>query len=91
MLGDGGEKPWHHDRAGGDTLKRIKEMYDAYTENAMRPIIGFSGGKTRCSARPLPQGPAARLPVVFSDTDMELPIPIAFGKKSKTATKAARF
>ncbi len=57
-----------------DTLKRIKEMYDAYTGKCDAVYIGFSGGKDSVVLldlchKVLPLD----VPVVFSDTDMELP------------------
>lgn len=57
-----------------DTLKRIKEMYDAYTGKCDTVYIGFSGGKDSVVLldlchKVLPLD----VPVVFSDTDMELP------------------
>ena len=57
-----------------DTLKRIKEMYDAYTGKCNAVYIGFSGGKDSVVLldlchKVLPLD----VPVVFSDTDMELP------------------
>jgi phosphoadenosine phosphosulfate reductase len=57
-----------------DTLKRIKEMYDAYAEKCDAIYIGFSGGKDSVVLldlchKVLPLD----IPVVFSDTDMELP------------------
>jgi 3'-phosphoadenosine 5'-phosphosulfate sulfotransferase (PAPS reductase)/FAD synthetase len=57
-----------------DTLKRIKEMHDAYTEKCDASYIGFSGGKDsvvllELCHKVLPLD----VPVVFSDTDMELP------------------
>ncbi|MEI6259966.1 MAG: phosphoadenosine phosphosulfate reductase family protein [Deltaproteobacteria bacterium] len=57
-----------------DTLKRIKEMYDAYTGKCEAIYIGFSGGKDSVVLldlchKVLPLD----IPVVFSDTDMELP------------------
>ncbi|MFH1739383.1 MAG: phosphoadenosine phosphosulfate reductase family protein, partial [bacterium] len=57
-----------------DTLKRIKEMYDAYAEKCNAIYIGFSGGKDSMVLldlchKVLPLD----VPVVFSDTDMELP------------------
>lgn len=57
-----------------DTLKRIKEMYDAYLEKCDGIYIGFSGGKDSVVLldlchKVLPLD----VPVVFSDTDMELP------------------
>lgn len=57
-----------------DTLKRIKEMYDDYAEKCDAIYIGFSGGKDSVVLldlchKVLPLD----VPVVFSDTDMELP------------------
>ncbi len=57
-----------------DTLKRIKEMYDAYVKKCNAIYIGFSGGKDSIVLldlchKVLPLD----VPVVFSDTDMELP------------------
>jgi 3'-phosphoadenosine 5'-phosphosulfate sulfotransferase (PAPS reductase)/FAD synthetase len=57
-----------------DTLKRIKEMYDAYARKCDAVYIGFSGGKDSVVLldlchKVLPLD----VPVVFSDTDMELP------------------
>lgn len=57
-----------------DTLKRIKEMYDAHVGKCDALYIGFSGGKDSVVMldlchRVLPLD----VPVVFSDTDMELP------------------
>ena len=57
-----------------DTLKRIKEMYDAYSGRCDVVYIGFSGGKDSVVLldlchKVLPLD----VPVVFSDTDMELP------------------
>jgi 3'-phosphoadenosine 5'-phosphosulfate sulfotransferase (PAPS reductase)/FAD synthetase/Pyruvate/2-oxoacid:ferredoxin oxidoreductase delta subunit len=57
-----------------DTLKRIKEMYDAYAKKCDAIYIGFSGGKDSVVLldlchKVLPLD----VPVVFSDTDMELP------------------
>lgn len=57
-----------------DTLKRIKEMYDEYLQICNAVYIGFSGGKDSMLLldlchRVLPLD----VPIVFSDTDMELP------------------
>ena len=57
-----------------DTLKRIKEMYDTYAGRCDAVYIGFSGGKDSVVLldlchKVLPLD----VPVVFSDTDMELP------------------
>ncbi len=57
-----------------DTLKRIKEMYDAFAKKCDTTYIGFSGGKDSVVLldlchKVLPLD----VPIVFSDTDMELP------------------
>lgn len=57
-----------------DTLKRIKEMYDAFRAKTDVCYIGFSGGKDSMVLldlchRVLP----LNVPVLYSDTDMELP------------------
>lgn len=57
-----------------DTLKRLKEIYDQYIQKSDIAYIGFSGGKDSVVLldlchRVLPLS----VPVVFSDTDMELP------------------
>lgn len=57
-----------------DTLKRIKEMYDAYAGKCDAIYIGFSCGKDSVVLldlchKVLPLD----IPVIFSDTDMELP------------------
>lgn len=57
-----------------DTLKRLKEMFDQYARSCDAAYIGFSGGKDSVALldlchRALPLS----VPVVFSDTDMELP------------------
>ena len=57
-----------------DTQKRLKEMYDQYSAGCDIAYIGFSGGKDSVLLldichRTLPLS----VPVVFSDTDMELP------------------
>lgn len=57
-----------------DTLKRIKEMYDRYSQKTDVCYIGFSGGKDSMVLldlchKVLPM----TVPVVYSDTDMELP------------------
>ncbi len=57
-----------------DTLKHLKELYDRCVKTCDVSYIGFSGGKDSvllldlCD-RALPE----TVPVVFSDTDMELP------------------
>lgn len=57
-----------------DTLKRIKEMYDAYAEKCNAIYIGFSGGKDSMVLLDLCHKVLSLdVPVVFSDTDMELP------------------
>lgn len=57
-----------------DTQRRLKEMYDQYAGECDIAYIGFSGGKDSVLLldichRTLPLS----VPVVFSDTDMELP------------------
>ena len=57
-----------------DTLKRLKEMFDEYARSCDIAYIGFSGGKDSVTLldlchRALPLS----VPIVFSDTDMELP------------------
>lgn len=57
-----------------DTLKRIKEMYDEYQNKCDVTYIGFSGGKDSMVLLDLcHQVLPLTIPVVFSDTDMELP------------------
>lgn len=57
-----------------DTLKRIKEMFDAYAEKCDAIYIGFSGGKDSVVLLDLCHKVLPlEVPVVFSDTDMELP------------------
>ncbi len=64
----------HMDALVADTLKRLKEMFDQYARSCDIAYIGFSGGKDSVVLldlchRALP----LTVPVVFSDTDMELP------------------
>jgi len=75
-----------------DTLKRIKEMYDAYLEKCDTVYIGFSGGKDSVVLldlchKVLPLD----VPVVFSDTDMELPDTYYVWKKTKSRYKGRPF
>lgn len=57
-----------------DTLKRIKEMYDQYQQKCDVTYIGFSGGKDSMVLLDLcHQVLPLTVPVIFSDTDMELP------------------
>jgi phosphoadenosine phosphosulfate reductase len=57
-----------------DTLKRIKEMYDAYKDKTDVCYIGFSGGKDSMVLLDLCHKVLPlTVPVVYSDTDMELP------------------
>lgn len=68
-----------------DTLKRIKEMYDDYVKKCDAVYIGFSGGKDSVVLldlchKVLPLD----VPVVFSDTDMELPDTYSVWEKTKT-------
>jgi len=67
-----------------DTQKRIKEMYDSQMRKCDVAYIGFSGGKDsvvllELCHRVLPLS----VPVVFSDTDMELPDTYAVWNKVK--------
>lgn len=57
-----------------DTKKRIKEMYDQYQNQCDVTYIGFSGGKDSSVLLDLcHQVLPISVPVIFSDTDMELP------------------
>ncbi len=57
-----------------DTLKRIKEMYDKYFKMCDAIYIGFSGGKDSMLLLDLCHKVLPlEVPVVFSDTGMELP------------------
>ena len=57
-----------------DTLKRIKEMYDLWKDKCDIAYIGFSGGKDSVVLLDLCHHVLPlSVPVVFSDTDMELP------------------
>lgn len=57
-----------------DTLKRIKEMHDVCAGRGNIVYIGFSGGKDSAVLLDLcHQVLPLDVPVVFSDTDMELP------------------
>lgn len=57
-----------------DTKKRIKEMYDEYKDQCDVTYIGFSGGKDSSVLLDLcHQVLPISVPVIFSDTDMELP------------------
>lgn len=57
-----------------DTKRRIKELYDANVANCDKVYIAFSGGKDSVALlhlcdKVLPLD----IPIIFSDTDMELP------------------
>lgn len=73
MLADEKSRPLM-DALVADTLKRLKEMFDEYARASSVAYIGFSGGKDSVLLldlchRALPLS----VPVIFSDTDMELP------------------
>ena len=75
-----------------DTLKRIKEMYDAYAGKYDAAYIGFSGGKDSVVLldlchKVLPLD----VPVVFSDTDMELPDTYRVWKKIQNRYEGRTF
>lgn len=75
-----------------DTLKRIKEMYDAYAKKCDAIYIGFSGGKDSVVLldlchKVLPLD----IPVVFSDTDMELPDTYRVWEEIKTRYEGRPF
>ena len=62
-----------------DTKKRIKEMYDQYQSQCDITYIGFSGGKDSSVLLDLcHQVLPISVPVIFSDTDMELPSTYVF-------------
>lgn len=71
-----------------DTQKHMKEMYDKYMSKCDIAYIGFSGGKDSMLLldmchRTLPLS----VPVVFSDTDMELPDTYKSGKRFNPYTQ----
>ena len=75
-----------------DALKRIKEMYDAYVRKCDVVYIGFSGGKDSVVLldlchKVLPLD----VPVVFSDTDMELPDTYRIWEKIQSRYKNRTF
>jgi len=75
-----------------DTLKRIKEMYDAYAGKCEAIYIGFSGGKDSVVLldlchKVLPLD----VPVIFSDTDMELPDTYSVWHKIQSRYKGRPF
>ncbi len=75
-----------------DTLKRIKEMYDDYVKKCDVVYIGFSCGKDSMVLldlchRVLPLD----VPVVFSDTDMELPDTYVVWEKVQKQYKGRQF
>lgn len=75
-----------------DTLKRIKEMYDTYKEKCDAVYIGFSCGKDSVVLldlchKVLPLD----VPVVFSDTEMELPDSYIVWEKIQSRYKGRSF
>jgi len=75
-----------------ETLKRLKEMYDTYVNKCDVLYIAFSGGKDSVVLldlchRALPLS----VPVVFSDTDMELPDTYYIWEKIKNYYKGRPF